>query len=499
MASSRRVGTSENISTYDSGGGKDYTSAATWWTAHSGDMASNQSPVLEVYGGPHADIIQLSGGSPTASYFPIVRPASGQGHDGTRNAGVLFAPTSDTTLLLGIAYSSFQDLLISPSLNSANVRRIVDLGGANSDAVGLIVFNATNAGAGTFRPFYSEVNGEVKWINCRSEDNDEINTGQFRCASSSGTAHKFYNCGVVGGAGIGFHITNANQAIAVNCLADGMAGVGFSGTFATGTKNNASSKTDAPGTDSINSVSVTYESPSGDDYHISFIDVAVYGLGFDQSGIYDDDIDKDGAISTWHIGPDSISLVAPTIEVPSNDYTMFSGETLALTDLLTLAEGSDGLVTIRLQSTSGLTVDVSNLSGCTVSAGARASTDLTLSGTTTQLQAASALLTCTASSDGTKTITGTVTDSEGQEVSASFDVVVGATSLLITGSHAAVVAQAAAIYGALNAGQETGTITYLVTDSGDRTDEEALTLTVSGGGFGITRILRRRRKKKSGN
>lgn len=500
MASSRRTGTSESVSTYDSGGGKDYTSVATWWTAHSGDMASNVSPVLECYGGPHDDIIQLSGGSPTASYFPIVRPASGQGHDGTRNTGVLFAPTSDTTLLLGIAYSSFQDLLISPSLNSANTRRIVDLGGANSDAVGLIVYNATNAGAGSFRPFYSAVNGEVKWINCRSEDNSDINTGQFRCDSSSGTSHKFYNCGVLGGAAIGFHVANANQAMAINCLADAMSGVGFSGTFATGTKNNASSKTDAPGTDSINSVSVTYESPSGKNFHISFIDTAVYGLGFDLSAEHDDDIDNDGAISTWHIGPDSISLVAPTLTVTTNDYTMFSGDTISLTGLITLAEGSASLSTVRVQCTSGLTVDVSNLSGCTVSAGSRSSTDMTLSGSTLQLQTAIALLTATASTDGTKTITTTLTDASGQEVSDAFDVVVGATTLTITGPHAAIVNQAAVVYGQLNTGQTSGTFTYLATDSGARTD--SLEITFSEGsvhGLGIPNLLKRRRRKRDAN
>lgn len=477
MGSARRIGTSENISTYDSGGGKDYTSVAAWWAAHAGDMASNMSPVLEVYGGPHADIIQLSGGSPTASYFPIVRPAPGQGHNGTRNTGVKFTPTTDTTLLLGIAYSSFQDLLISPSLNSTNVRRIVDLGGANSDAVGLIIFNATNVGGGTFRPFYSEVNGEVKWISCRSEDNSAINTGQFRCASSSGTAHKFYNCGVVGGAGIGFHVTNENQAIAVNSLADGMAGLGFIGTFATGTKNNASSKADAPGENSINFASVVYESPSGKDFHISFIDTAVYGAGFNQSSIYDDDIDRDGPISTWHIGPDSISLVAPTLIVPSSNYTAFIGDTLQLFGLVMVSEGSDALATIRVECTAGLLLDVENLSGCTVSGGARESSDLTISGDTVQLQDAISTLKATATSNGRKTITTTLTDNKSQEVSAEFDVVVGPTSLSITGPHSAVRAQVAAIYASLNEGNPSGTITFTVTDSGDRNASDILTLT----------------------
>ena len=479
MASSRRTGTSEGISTYDSAGGKSYTAVSTWWTAHSADMASNISPVLEIYNGPHDDYIQLSGGAPTASYFPIVRPAAGHGHDGTRNVGALFASTTDTTLLLGIAYSSFQDLLVSPSLNSVNTRRIIDLGGANADAVGMIIYNPTNAGGGSFRPFYSAVAGEVKWINCRAEDVSVVSTAQFWCASASGTAHKFYNCSIVDGSGIGFFTTTSSQAIAVNCLADGMAGVGFSGTFATGTKNNASSKADAPGTNSQNSVSVTYASPSGNDYHIANIDTAVYGLGFDQSAEYDDDADNDGAISVWHIGADSIALVTPIVIVPTNDYSMFDGETLPLTDVVTF-EGSANLATVRLQCSAGLALDVSNLSGCTVSAGARESTDMTLSGTTAQLQAASALLTCAASSNGTKTITVTVTDTSSQVVSDTFDVVVGATTLTITGSQAAVMNQAAIIYGSLNTGAVSGTLTYTALDAGALSDVESITLTLGG-------------------
>ncbi len=83
MASSRKKATNENIQTYDSAGGKDYTVLAVWESATDIDMVTAaQSEVLEMFKGAHLDVVWLLGGTTDATYFRIMRPAAGQGHSG---------------------------------------------------------------------------------------------------------------------------------------------------------------------------------------------------------------------------------------------------------------------------------------------------------------------------------------------------------------------------------------------------------------------------------
>ena len=83
MASARRTATNENISTYDSAGGKDYTSLSAWESATDVNLVSAaQSEVLECYKGAHNDYVIVTGATANSSYFRIIRPAAGEGHSG---------------------------------------------------------------------------------------------------------------------------------------------------------------------------------------------------------------------------------------------------------------------------------------------------------------------------------------------------------------------------------------------------------------------------------
>ena len=97
MASARKTATNEHISTYGNAT-RNYTSMVTWEADTDIDLVTaTQSEVLECYDDADSfdDYCPLLGATTNSSYFRIVRPASGQGHDGTPNNGFNIANTAN--------------------------------------------------------------------------------------------------------------------------------------------------------------------------------------------------------------------------------------------------------------------------------------------------------------------------------------------------------------------------------------------------------------------
>ena len=317
MASARRVGTNENINTYGGTGlGRDYTLLATWEAATDNDLVTaTTSEVLECYDDAvFDDSVTIVGATTDASYFRIIRPAPGQGHDGTPNTGVRFVYTGAAGFLIRTteANLSIQDLVLTYTANIAGGANALHfLGGSSGSVVGCIAYNCSNVGAGGSQSIISQSSSSVDVVDCAvisCEVGFNLNTGVA------------YNCTAIGSVGIGF-TSVATLTLSKNCLASGN-GTDFSGTFDAASTTNASSDTTAPGTSSRISQTFTFEDAGSDDYHLTTSDTGALGFGTDLSAdatfAFDDDIDGD-TIVVWSIGFDSdpVATGGPT---PGHSY-----------------------------------------------------------------------------------------------------------------------------------------------------------------------------------
>jgi len=299
MASSRIVGTNENISTYG-GGGRDYTVLGTWESATDNDLVTLQvSEVLECYADSvsYDDEMSMGGATTDTSYFRIIRPAgtigtgSWEGHDGTPSGGgVFFDVTIDNEFIdMSEANSSIQDLLIRMTNATTNNRMTIIADGGGSSVIGVLAYDCTNAD-GTHRGI-------------RNEDGYTVNTMVLRCdqwgiQSNGGTAY-IYNCNCIDNTTDGF-LHSGGTSVCKNCLATGNdtgGGDDFNPGTYTGSTNNSSGDATAPGTSPRINQTFTFVDDSNDDYHLDPTDAGAHTFGADLSAdgafAFDDDIDGD--------------------------------------------------------------------------------------------------------------------------------------------------------------------------------------------------------------
>jgi len=301
MGSSRKTATNENISTY--GTGKAYTVLATWEAATDIDLVTaTQSEVLECYDTDASfnNYVALAGATTNASYFRIIRPASGQGHDGTPNNGVTFISTTDADcVIISESNSQIQDIIASLNINSVNNRYIFRAINNLAGFIGCIAFNGVNAGTGVVTGILLNAASPDKAfaVNCLSHNNEV----RGFWATATGT-HYFYNCTAVGNANDGF-LRSSGTAIAKNCLSSGHTN-DWNGTW---TKTTCSAEDAAP----------TYVNAAGDDFHLAAGDTTWIDAGTDLSAdadyAFNDDIDKTTISGTWDIGFDKFARRIMTI------------------------------------------------------------------------------------------------------------------------------------------------------------------------------------------
>jgi hypothetical protein len=298
MATSRRTGTNEQISTFGAAGfGRDYTSLSTWESATDNNLVSlAQSEVLECYddAASFSDTVNFGGATTNSSYFRIIRPAgtigtgSWQGHDGTPNTGVYFHNVSSNTSsfnLGGESYGSLQDLIIEMTNPSSSNTICIQGDGGNNLFVGIITVDITSAN-GAARGF--RINNGIG-VNCLA-----IRTDDWNFENSSGNSY-FYNCTSVGAGNQGFS-SDGGTLILKNCLSTNNTGEDFqTGVTYASTNNNASEDATAPGTSSRTGQTFSFVNAGNDDYHLTPTDAGArtYGADLSADGVFafDDDID----------------------------------------------------------------------------------------------------------------------------------------------------------------------------------------------------------------
>lgn len=297
MATSRIVPTNDNVSTYDSGGGKDYTALATWEAATDINLVTaTQSESLEVYAGAHDDEDTLDGATTSSSYWRCVRGASTDRHagipkiDGTVAA---FVYDASVDMQVGEDYSGFQDLVIKHTANTTSYRYV--LMGVNnttdySEFIGILAVDSLNSGTGGISGLLVYQHDSA-CINCLVHN---IETHGFYCFvyNTSGSDQVFiYNCTADSNGGTGFYQHWNGDVLCKNCVA-----------------TNNSTDFDADVTQTTCSTSATYVASGSDDFHLDSSDTNCKDQGTDLSAdsdfAFDDDIDFTTRSGTWDIGFD---------------------------------------------------------------------------------------------------------------------------------------------------------------------------------------------------
>lgn len=230
-ATSRRTATNENVSTggnntrdYDLTNGE----LSNWEEATDIDLVSaTQSEVLEAYDDAASfdDHDYLNGATTNADYFRIIRPASGQGHDGTENNGATFATAAKATadaFIIWEDYSQIQDLIFNFTFNTVTTGGICTIYDCDHAAyVGCIVHGASNSSTGVVFSFRAVNNDPTGYfINCLSNDCSDTQCRCFCSGNNSDATVYWYNCSSVNG-NYGFIVYGAGaDGYMKNCLVE---------------------------------------------------------------------------------------------------------------------------------------------------------------------------------------------------------------------------------------------------------------------------------------
>lgn len=312
-ASARQPGLNENISTYNSGGGRDYTAMGVWADATDNDLVTGTTTeVLEGDGSGHNDTVQLIGAITNAQYHRIIRPAPGQAHAGKPGSGFSFSSTANADVIrVDESFAKIEDLLITYACNSTSDFVGVRIAGAlnQSRMVGCIVYDGSNAGTGRAWGFDAD-SGYV--ILCAAMNNEDIG---FLQGNVEDTQY-LYNCVAWGNGENGFWADQGTM-ICKNCASSNNTGNDFNltpGADFGGSQYNVSGDATAPGANSRLSQTISFVDAANGDAHLQPGDMGARGFGVDLSGDttfpLDDDIDRELWTNDpfgWSMGIDAIA------------------------------------------------------------------------------------------------------------------------------------------------------------------------------------------------
>ncbi len=359
MASARITASNENVQTYGNGT-RDFTDFNTWEAATDIDLVgAAQSEVLECFDDAASfdDNIDAAGATTNASFFRIIRPASGQGHDGTPNNGFFIDSTiADHTFRITEDFFSLQDIIIRHIFSSSDEFNVT-MRGDNSTCIGVICFDSVNNGAGGASHFNVFDGVDVVFVDCIGINPDQHN---FRLNPGGGITTYVYNCNAIDAASNGVR-AESGTIVAKNVLSTGN-GTDFvtAGGVFTGSVTNASGDATAPGSTPRINQTFTFVNAASDDYHLAAGDAGAKDFGTDLSAdavfAFDDDIDGD-LFGTWDIGFDEPTV---PVAVVSDALVSYAAQIGLLKDAGVEQEAGQGITEDKgpnLESLVGLTVD----------------------------------------------------------------------------------------------------------------------------------------------
>lgn len=335
MASARPVGTNENISTYGSGVGRDYTALATWEAATDNNLVTGTvSEVLECYAdsASYADTVTMAGATTNSTYFRIIRPEAGSMHTGVPGTGIHFTGTTNIVIVTEANFS-LQDVSLTLTGNAAANRNATTVNAANVRHVGVMA-KCTNAGAGTGNGInLFATAGSCFAVDCLAY---ECKTNGITIDPTT-VGHYAYNCTSYGNA-VGFNMNTGSATVALrNCLGAANTTADFNSDGAPTEDVQYCASDDATaddwaGTGNRIDQTFSFTNTAGDDYTLTTSDAGARNFGTDLSGDaaypFDDDIVKTirPQESVWDIGFFEV--------IPSGGFTPKPGNSTQFLQLL---------------------------------------------------------------------------------------------------------------------------------------------------------------------
>ncbi|MBU2487948.1 MAG: hypothetical protein KKA60_01010 [Proteobacteria bacterium] len=277
--------------------------------------------LLELYNdnSPYNDRISLSGAGATSSYFRVLAPASGHGHDGTPATGVkvdfsgLQLNHYQGTFELLENHARVHDLVANLSgQDSAYYPGVFTLQATGNRIAGCLSCGSRNAGAGGIVGCKSTPAMDGVAVNCVFAD---MEYGVV--LAGSGYTFSCYDVTVEGCSAIGFWRASTSTAIAKNCLAENCA-ANWSGTWLNWSAYH-----------NTNDAGVTFVNAATYDFHLAETDTAARNLGLNLSGdaVFAFDDDLDGRLRNpagWDMGADEAVLSASVADALAGGDSPFT-------------------------------------------------------------------------------------------------------------------------------------------------------------------------------
>lgn len=321
------------IKSIKAGGGGDYTSLASWWTARQGNIVTRDTiEVAEVYGGGSVGGLNMDTGDATvdATHYFIVRAATGEGHVGVFDTAKAYVQASSgNTFRCLIAGTQIKRLQIESTDASTGEQ---SLGAAGDD---MLVEDCLirNANGYALRVFPRTANHWSTFKSCviytTGGGQDCIDVGGNGFGNTASICAKFYNCvGVQFSSGKDTISTRGSSPTADVALTQNSYWYNVDG----GSRNYGGShdvtKGDHDATNDTEAVTVglrsialntstfTNVSYATFDAHEPNVSSPLYHAGTDLTGIVDEDFEGDARVGQWDIGADQIPGVTRTLTAP---------------------------------------------------------------------------------------------------------------------------------------------------------------------------------------
>ena len=300
--SSRVLPVSYDEYTYNSAGGADYTSLALFEADTDIDLvAAMKGKVLTCASGVHDDSVTLSGATTNASYFRVIRAASGA--KGTPTSGVRFVKiitVGSNLFSIDETYASVQDIAIKLTSTNGSTAYAFCTTANYVSFIGCTAYDGYTMG--TAVGFRITAVNPVYLINCLALNVDGDNTGSagVMAGANLGTNQNIYiyNSTVVECNHMGIYMTSRSGYTTTTYLKNSIVQSNGTNLYAYG----AGTETWSPTTNATSGVTF-----AADGYHLDSTDTVAINNGTDLStdGVFafDDDIDG-GTRSDWDIGCD---------------------------------------------------------------------------------------------------------------------------------------------------------------------------------------------------
>jgi len=318
-------------STIKPGGGGDYSSLSAWEAAKQGNLVSlDQVQVAECYVGSDTTRVTIDGSTTDATRYMWIKPASGAEAQVPYNTSTAYrlepASGTDAEMIISDEYTVVERIQVKALKDSGSSPNdgaifIITLSGGTITVKGCTILGSFGVGNadGSKGIVIADSDPTYHIRNNFIIDYNRTSMRAFDSTNGSGATVNLFNNTAVNCVG-GFY-SGGTGVLAKNngYYSNGLGSAdGFNGSFNASSDYNASDvASDAPGSNSKNSVTPTFVDSAGGNWHLASSDTAWKDSGTDLSGTFTDDFDAATRSGTWDIGAD--------------EYTSAGGSTYQLT------------------------------------------------------------------------------------------------------------------------------------------------------------------------